>query len=69
VKGDSEACSERQQYVTVTANQNQTSSDTVLVEFGSYTFSDAPKPAAAEAESSVYLMSSIALIAGLVVLL
>jgi len=38
LRGDSERCSKRQMYVTVTATENQSDSDTVLLEFGAYSF-------------------------------
>lgn len=58
LKGNSEVCSQRQMYITVTATSDLSASDTILLEIGSYTFEDAP----AEEESSVYLMTSIAIL-------
>lgn len=63
LKGDGEKCSERQMYITVTATGDLTSSDTILLEVGSYTFED---DTPAEEESSVYIMASFGIIASLI---
>ena len=36
--GDSAVCSQRQQYLTVTASVDQNATETTLIEFGAYTF-------------------------------
>jgi hypothetical protein len=65
LKGDKEECAERFLYITVTGNNQTASSDTILLEIGSYTFYDT-----AEMDSSVYIKATlVSIVLGLINLL